>query len=176
MGVTRTLFKKYFTNITAKNIIAYPFTAYPCMHYIHSDTQHHFHMTCICQCVAWWVISIAGLRLRSAKLLRVGSGGGLCRFWLVREPLSRDWTMAWRRQVIHCCLLKESLACRLWDWALARPLLLTRKQFLTVCERWRKLQTWKWKVAFGRLRCTIPWPTGIVLYCSDTAYLLAVKP
>lgn len=70
-------------------------------------------------------------RLSSAMWYKAGSGWSESCDWLVWAFLSRDWTIAWRRQVIHCCLLKESLACRLYGWALERPLLLTRKQFFT---------------------------------------------
>lgn len=76
---------------------------------------------------------------------RAGSWWGDNCDWLVWAVLSRDWTMAWRRQVIHCCLLKESLACRLYEWALARPLLLTRKQFFT--RRWKEEKEGERKVS-----------------------------
>lgn len=78
-------------------------------------------------------------RLRSAMWYKAGSGWSESSDWLVWAFLSRDWTIAWRRQVIHCCLLKESLACRLYVWALERPLLLTRKQFFTVKNEENKL-------------------------------------
>lgn len=62
----------------------------------------------------WSAMSVLELRLRSAMWYRAGSGRvGSCD-WLFWAILSRAWTMAWRRQVIHCCLLKESLACRLY--------------------------------------------------------------
>lgn len=77
------------------------------------------------------VISTSEFRLSSAICSSVGSGSRCGLDWLAWASLSRDWMMAWRRQEIHCCLLKESLACRLWDWAFERPLLLTRKQFFT---------------------------------------------
>lgn len=83
------------------------------------------------QQLVWPAISVLLLRLSSAMWYTAGSGGDEGSDWLVWAILSRDWTMAWRRQVIHCCLLKESLACRLYGGSFERPLLLTRKQFLT---------------------------------------------
>lgn len=87
---------------------------------------------------AWSSMSVLELRLRSAMWYRSLSGTVECCDWLFWAILSRAWTMAWRRQVIHCCLLKESLACRLYGWAFERPLLLTRKQFLTGREGGRQ--------------------------------------
>lgn len=83
------------------------------------------------QRLVWSAISVPEPRLRSAMWQRAGSGKVEIGDWLFWAILSREWTMACRRQVIHCCLLKESLACRLYGWTLERPLLLTRKQFLT---------------------------------------------
>ena len=87
------------------------------------------------QRLVWSAISVSELRLSSAMWYRAGSAWGESCDWLVWAILSRECTMAWRRQVIHCCLLKESLACRQYGWSLERPLLLTRKQFLTARRR-----------------------------------------
>lgn len=84
------------------------------------------------QRLVWSAISVSELRLSSAMWYRAGSACGESCDWLVWAILSRECTMAWRRQVIHCCLLNESLACRQYGWSLERPLALTRKQFLTV--------------------------------------------
>lgn len=93
--------------------------------------------------IYWPIISTSEFRFSSAMWHRSGFGEKRGD-WLVRATLSRVWTIAWRRQEIHCCLLKESLAWRLWDCALERPLLLTLKQFFT--EGWRQEKGGEWNL------------------------------
>lgn len=66
-------------------------------------------------------------RLRSERLIRVQ---GVSWEVAVLAPCSRLVTIACRMQLTHCCLLKESLACKVWACPLERSRKLTRKKFL----------------------------------------------